>query len=272
MGWLRTRGLAALCLTVALLGRTAQAQAPAPAPGTPAAAAQKTLLALKQGRLEDFTASMHPEALESFRAMLLPVVEGAAKEGKQAEVLPLFVGAADVEALKKLGPSEFYVAFLRGTLEKMEVLSTLAGANHRMLGHVMEGPVAHVVYRMSMRLDQRDIVLPSVISLKKNGAEWAALLTGEVEGMAQILKQRLDNPGQIPDLSSAKVQPEILGHVPDGKQSAYVVVRWITTLGSARTTKTSAHQLQPKDAGWKLLIKGDRAALQQHFEKNYAPL
>ena len=65
---------------------------------TPLGAARRAVIALKEDRLDDFTAAMHPEALTRFREMLLPVVEGAAKEGKQAEVLPLF-GVTDVEEL-----------------------------------------------------------------------------------------------------------------------------------------------------------------------------
>jgi hypothetical protein len=207
--------------------------------------------------------------------MLLQVVEGAAKEGKQAEVLTLFDGVSDVEALKKLNPAEFHVAFLKGVMAKQpDLQKSMAGANYRFLGHVMEGPTAHVVYRLSMRFEGAgDIALPGVISMKKNGPGWAALLTGDIDGMAQALTQRFS--GQVKDqdlLESARSTPTLLGEVKEGKDKIHVVVRWVTALGAARVSKLSAHTFQPKDAGWKLLVKKDRAGLTRLLAKNFGPL
>lgn len=241
---------------------------PAPA-DTPVAGARRSLLALKEDRLEDFTASMHPEALASFRGMLLPVVEAAAKEGKQAEVLSLFDGPADVEAVKKLTEPQFYTSFMRKVLTP-DLKASLAGANYRFLGHVQEGETAHVAYRVAISIGEgKSIALPSIISLKKRGAEWAALLTGDVEGMPRLLAQHL--AGTKPAAGELKTEPKLIGHVMEGKDAAHLVVRWTTTGGPTRFSKMSAHTLSPKDPGWKLLMKGDRPALELLLRKNHAP-
>jgi hypothetical protein len=249
-----------------------QPAASPPTAVTPIEGARRAVLALKEDRLEDFAAAMHPEALTSFRTLLQPVLDGAVRENKQAEVLMLFEGAADVEAVKKLSEPQFFVTFLRGALAKADLKKTLAGANYRFLGTVQEGETAHVVYRMAISFEPgRSVIIPSVISMKKHGTQWGALLTGDVEGMAQVLALRFSGAKPEEVLGEFKTEPKVIGHVTEGKDAAHVVVRWTTTGGPARFSKMSAHTLKPKDPGWKLLMQGNRTTLELHLKKNYAP-
>lgn len=236
---------------------------------TPIDAARKSLNAMKQGRLEDFAASMHPEALKTFQSLLLKVVEGAEKEGKQAEVLQLFAGPPDTAALKKLTPAQFYVSFLRGVMAKQPRLKELTSkSTYRFLGQVAEGPVMHVVYRLSMNLGGQSLSAPAVISMKKQGTTWGALLTGDIQGLAEVLAQRFG--GKKP--ATEKLQdpvPTVLGQVREGKGRVDVVVRWVTPFSGGRVSRVTAHTIESTDQAWKLLK--NRAALQKHLAKNYSP-
>jgi hypothetical protein len=257
--------LPALTLLMGLL----PALRPAAAAPTPLEAASKSLRALKESRLDDFAAAMHPEALEQFRGLLLQVLEAAAREGKEAEILPLFPGAADGAALRALAPIPFFTSFLRGTVQRdPDLKEALARSHHRFLGEVTEGSVVHVAYRLSMRFDGRDIALPSVITLKKSGTDWLALLTGDAEGMARQLARRF--AGKPPTAEGETRSPAVLGQLREGKNAVHLVVRWTMSSPEGNHSKVTVHSIGPKDAAWKLL--GNGAALQKHLAANYAPL
>lgn len=261
------RNCRCLLLTLALvLGVEARAETTA---ATPMEAAKKTMTALRMSRYEEFAASMHPEALKAFQSLLMTVVEAAAREGKQGEVLQMLDGSPSLEAVRRMTPAQFYASFVKGVMEKLtDVKEATTKSNIRFLGQVAEGPVVHVVYRMSMQVQGTSITLPGVVSLKKHGAGWASLLTGEFQGLAQTLAMRFGPDKKVP--TPGKPAPTVLGQIKEGKNQVHVVVRWTTPVGAAKVSKLSAHSVGPKDAAWKLL--GNRAALQKHMAQNYGPM
>jgi hypothetical protein len=184
-------------------------------------------------------------------------------------VLALFA-APDLEALAKLTDAEFFTAFLRGVMEKQpDLKETLAGANYRFLGYVTEGSSAHVVYRMSMRVGHRDLVMPSVISVTPNGRDWAALLTGEIDGLAQLLMLRYSGAKAEDALKAGPTEPRVLGQLKEGKAAVHVVVRWSSARGPVRISKVAAHTVRPGEPAWKL--RNNPVMLAKHLRKNYAP-
>jgi putative sterol carrier protein len=57
------------------------------------------------------------------------------------------------------------------------------------VGHVREGDdVVHVVYRGTTSVGNVKISKMSVMSLKADGESWRMLLTGDIEGMAAMMK------------------------------------------------------------------------------------
>lgn len=175
----------ALLLALALSGAPARAAEPA---ASPESVVQSYTAALQAGDYLKSTDLMHPEALEKFRGMLLPVIESAGEQSVQ--LLALFQGVADIPALKKLSPAQFFASFLGGlTAANPAVLQALSSGNMTPLGSVAEGDLLHVVCRTSLDFQGIKVNKMNVVSLKRAAGGWRVLLSGEIEGMAEALRK-----------------------------------------------------------------------------------
>lgn len=188
--------LFSLLLLLSLSGAFAQTAkpAPAPAPAAPSAESvvQSYLETLKSGDFQKSAELMHPEALEKFRSLLIPLVEAAADAKAEESLLPLFKGVSDVAALKKLSPAGFFAAFFNGIAEVNPMIKdALASGNMTVLGSVPEGDVLHVVCRTSVKVEELSIAKMEVMSLKRHEGNWRVLLSGEMEGLAQALSKSM---------------------------------------------------------------------------------
>lgn len=152
--------------------------------------------AFRQGDMAAVSAAMHPKETSKFQAMIVPVVErGLAAEDDRAELLGLdvLIGGDSVEYLYTEAPDVFFTRFMKWLLELNPTMkSSMAGATVQPLGHVVEGELVHVVYRMHMDMLGARISQISAISLKKDGDAWKLMLTGEIEGMGKLLEANLD--------------------------------------------------------------------------------
>lgn len=168
-----------LLLAVLLL-----AARPAAAQATPEALAERYFQTMRAGDWKANAALMHPEALESFRSMLIPILE-IDESGEVARML----GVANNDAVAKLAPAAFYEHFLTGMMgQQAELKTILAGSEADIVGHVMEGDTAHVVYRMNMEINGATVSKLTVISARRDGGVWKALLTGDMENLAGMLR------------------------------------------------------------------------------------
>lgn len=160
--------------------------------GAPETVARIALEALKDDRLDDFCKLMHPDALKSTRAILLLIVEEAAKEGQEKQALALFSGVRSADELKKLDDVQVLAAFYRGIRRIAPALKkVLDAAEIQTIGHVMEGKdTAHVVCRMIVSIEGVTITEMSVMSLQRTESGWRMLLSGDVEGKVRVLKQK----------------------------------------------------------------------------------
>jgi hypothetical protein len=167
----------------------AQAAEPRPA-ASPESVVKSYLEALKSGEYLAVAEMMHPEALEKFRGMLLPIAEEAAGANKEESFLVLFRGVADVAALKKLSPAEFFAAFFGGVTDANPVLKdALASGSMNPIGSVPEGDMLHMVCRTSVSVEGLSLTKMEVISLRQSQGNWRVLLSGEMEGIAQALRK-----------------------------------------------------------------------------------
>lgn len=181
-------------LFVLSLAAFAQA-ADSPAPSSPESVAESYLQALKAGQYLPAAELMHPEALEKFRAMVLPVVEESAGGDQTESLLPLFRGASNIAALKKFSPAEFFAAFLGAITDANPGMKeALASGSLTMIGSVPEGDTIHVVCRTAGTVEGITFSKMEVVSLKRSTGSWRVLLSGEMEGIVQALrKARSDN-------------------------------------------------------------------------------
>lgn len=133
---------------------------------------------------------MHPEALAKLRAMLLPL----AKHENGAELRQKLLGANSVAEVEALDDAALFERFLRSMMGlSPEIQSIMGTAETGMVGHVMEGPdIAHVVYRLRLRVEGMTFTKLEVMSLQRAGSEWKVLLKGDVEGMVEAIRRQIE--------------------------------------------------------------------------------
>jgi hypothetical protein len=178
-----------IALAVLLLVAPLHAQARSLA--TPEAAATAFTVALRTQQYADAAALMHPDALARFRAIFLPL----ATHDKGAELRQQMFGAGSVDELAALDDVALFERFLRSVMSLAPEFQTILGAAEAdMLGHVSEGPeLAHVVYRIRLTVEGMAVTKLDVITLRKSGAEWRALLKGDIEAMAEAIRRQMES-------------------------------------------------------------------------------
>ncbi|MDI9237777.1 hypothetical protein QLQ15_02485 [Lysobacter sp. LF1] len=135
------------------------------------------------GVVADF---MHPDELARFKSMMAPIL--AMPEGPQADLMAraMFGPQATADSIAKLAPADFMRALLEGTMMKPGM--TLKVGETQVLGSVKEGDTVHVVTRSSATVNEVTLTSMEVVSVRPNGDGWGMLLTGNLEGMGQMMR------------------------------------------------------------------------------------
>lgn len=222
----------------------------APEAGSPEAVVRGAISGMNQGRIDDFTKAMHPQALEQFRTSLSGVIDAAAKEGKADELLKMFPGIKKVGDLKQLDDGQFFSKYLRGMIAiNPEIKRALAGTKTETLGHFDEGKeTTHVIYRSTLNSQGAKLDRVNVVSLRRDGARWAMLLTGDLDGMVSMMKQKFAGSFEFPDLTASRI--EILGRLLEGDDKAQIAYRMITPMGGSSIQKSAVLTVNKADPGW----------------------
>jgi hypothetical protein len=179
------RAVLASCLVLSCLGVAAAEDSP-----TPEAVATEAIKAMNAHDYAGYTSYMHPDALKSFRTMMSAVVDSAAESKAESQILALFHEVKSVAALREMSDPQFFTSFLQGLTANPLTKEALGGAECEILGHIKEGNIAHVVGRIKVTMRGASVKKMTVISLQPHGKTWKMLLTGELEGLAAMLKAR----------------------------------------------------------------------------------
>jgi len=153
--------------------------------------------AFKTGDLETMSAIMHDEELEKLKKEMLPVVERGINSvksgiGQDQVAKRLFSESDDIEAIRAESAKMFFIRFMEWVYVLNPSMKTaMSGATVQPIGHVMEGEVAHVVYRVGVEMAGTKFNQVTVMSAKKSGDEWKLMLTGEIEGMGKLLQRNM---------------------------------------------------------------------------------
>jgi hypothetical protein len=176
--------LAALSIVTGATG-VVRAQA---AQETPESVA-KAYLAAKQAADWAKVASLtHPEALAEMKSAFASILS-ADKSGEAASAIFKLKSGAEFSQLSEAAVFERSMDFAESGDPDMKTI--LASANNTILGKVDEGPdLVHVLYRFRAKIGTEEINKINLISLKKQGSTWRALLTPDIEDM---LDQLLDS-------------------------------------------------------------------------------
>jgi hypothetical protein len=176
-------------LAVVLLAAGAQAQSPAT---TPESVAREYFAAMRAADWQRAARLMHPDALGEFKGFF----RALAATDSASELLGAFFGVRTAAELDALPPGEVYARMLgsmaRLSPEMRDAMSTLQAD---VVGQVPEGPgTAHVVYRMRVGVQDVSVSKVEVLSLRRSGGGWLALLTGDLQGMMQSLSRAAPRP------------------------------------------------------------------------------
>lgn len=185
------RRLHCLVLIVAfcmMLLSAASAQNQAANAGTPEDTATQLMEATRKGDWDGYIRLMHPEALDGFKKMMAFFAEPNASK----EVAEMFFGVKTKAEYAALPSGEVFKRFLKNITGQVPYMKELMeGMKAEILGHVMEGSdTAHVVTRMTTNAAGLSQTKMAVVSLKRDGDAWKALLSGEIDGFAQAFAAR----------------------------------------------------------------------------------
>ena len=145
--------------------------------------------AIQQHGMSTAVEYMHPEELAKFQEMVLPIF-ALEEESGQAELrTKMFGRTATVESVANARPHDFMKRFLLFFAEATHTLGGIDFDEIEVLGSVPEGEVVHVVARTSVGVGEIRASGMEVISWKRHGSGWKALLSGEMQGLAQGMLQ-----------------------------------------------------------------------------------
>jgi hypothetical protein len=149
---------------LAALALIAAAPVCAAAQQTPEGVAVAYFEHFKEGRLQEFTALVHPRALESFKTAIVASLEAdtsAAADG------------LDVEVLRTLPADSVYLRILTAAPEENRLAVLMTEMRMEPLGHLAQGDsVAHVVYVGRGSIMGAEAAQTMAMTLRRHGDRW----------------------------------------------------------------------------------------------------
>jgi hypothetical protein len=156
---------------------------------TPEAATVSLVDRIRTADYEGMADLMHPEALAELRELFLPILEAEEMADFRGEVF----GTPSVEQATALSGSEIYrmiISFALGA--DPAAASAMQTVEADVVGYIMEGDTAHVVYRMNMNVEGFEMSQTAVASYRRHEGRWLGLLTADLRGMVAGLRQALE--------------------------------------------------------------------------------
>jgi hypothetical protein len=163
----------------------ANTQPPVATTVTPESVVARYVEATKRRDWKASAALMHPDALKQLKQMFRPIVASKSEMG----LGKMFFSVQTLTEYDRLSGQQAFERLMTAvTRQNPDVSSALATSKATIIGHVLEGPdTAHVVYRMTAKVQGISVTKLAVMPLKRSGNSWAGLLTGDIEGMAAAL-------------------------------------------------------------------------------------
>ncbi len=141
----------------------------------------------------EFTEVLHPEALQKFRTILMPSIEGIVPPDKP-DTVNLFGKILVMDSLRNLTDKEFFVDMMNIVFSlSPDIGATFMSMQNSMVGAIADGSdLVHVVVHTDMNVGGREIKEMNVITLKKDGADWKHMLSPKIEGIILMVQQTLN--------------------------------------------------------------------------------
>lgn len=148
---------------------------------TPESVVKGYFAAMQSGDWAKCASFMHTDALASMKRTFGSIIS-ADKSGEAAKALFGLKSDEEYSRLSEAAVFERLMNFITGSVPEMKM--ALAASSSAILGRVDENPeLVHVVYRTQIKLAGVEASEVDLISLKKQGERWRALLTSDMEEM-----------------------------------------------------------------------------------------
>jgi hypothetical protein len=146
---------------------------------TPESVAKAYFAAMQAGDWAKCASFMHTDALASMKRTFATIIN-ADKSGEAAKAIFGLKSKAEYAQLSEAAVFERLMSFITDAVP--EVKTALAASTSAILGRVDESPdLAHIVYRTQVKLAGAEMSEVELISFKKQGGTWRALLTADME-------------------------------------------------------------------------------------------
>lgn len=159
---------------------------------TPEASTEALVVSMRASDWSGMADLMHPDALEELREMFLPLLRDEDLGAFRQEIF----GIEGAEEASALDGRQIYEGFISFALTADPTMTAaLQTVDADVIGHVMEGDTAHVVYRLDMNVAGIDVAQTAVASYRRRDGRWLGLLTTDLRGMIAGMRQALDEGG-----------------------------------------------------------------------------
>lgn len=224
---------------------------------SPRAIAEASFAAFKKKDYQRFAEFFHPDECLRFQKFVVALVDEAAKNDEIKAALAAFKPYESHEALKEAKPADVLSAYMSNAIGGLEGIDeVLAEAKIQILGEIPEGKKVHVICRTTWPR-------PSPTTCIKDGDQWHIMLNDELVRMMSNLENRKKlNDLPLSVLSSPKLKAiDVIGHVPDGADTAQVYCRNTMTIEDVEIVVAGVYPVRKGDAAWDLLKGGDKKAI-----------
>jgi hypothetical protein len=169
---------------------------------TPESAAKTYFAAMQAADWAKCASLMHPEALASVKRTLATIIN-ADKTGDAAKTIFKLKSSEEFSQLSDTAIFERLMDFITGVAPDMK--TALSSSTNTILGKVDEGPdLAHIVFRSRSKLEGEEVNEVDLISFKKQGSTWRALLTADMEGMLSQFADEMAPPSKEDEKGAGK--------------------------------------------------------------------
>ncbi len=131
--------------------------------------------------------ALHPDALEEFRDMILPIFEAEAESGQPNFTNAVFGGPKNIDEIRALDSESFISAFMDFLGQQMQNLNVKFD-RIEILGSVAEGPDRHVLARVTVGAGEISVTEMEVLSYTPYEDTWRLQMNGELKGIATALR------------------------------------------------------------------------------------
>ena len=147
---------------------------------------------LQELNWEAYAALVHPDDLDSFRAMLLPDIEKLAVM-RNADSITLFDRTFSLEDLRSGTSKEFFVDLMKTVFQvSVELGQSFSGMHNDHIGAVAENDsLIHVVVNTSMSVGLRNVTETNVATIRRFEDGWKLRMSPKLEGIAMMLQQSM---------------------------------------------------------------------------------